>query len=124
MKKLLLLPIMILCLGLFSMQEAKAQNVINNTNCPFYVVVGFANFGTCNIVSSTSLLVPPGTAINVPVPAGTYLVASKGYESPFNPACGAYYVGRAGCGYAMNFNYGCTCSAVVSYSAPGVVTIN
>ncbi|MFK8008120.1 MAG: hypothetical protein AB8H03_17310 [Saprospiraceae bacterium] len=77
----------------FAATSTNAQTVDNQTNCTFTIAVQYGD-AACGSTGYQTLNVPPGIT-NLTFPAGSRIMASKGY--PLTATNCIYYIGRTNC---------------------------
>lgn len=76
---------------------AQAQTINNESSCDFRVVFAAGDPANCNATYYDDITVAAGTSFTVTLPAGTEIIASKGYPLAVSPGqvsqC-VYYIGQ------------------------------
>ncbi|MEM8907086.1 MAG: hypothetical protein AAGD05_04500 [Bacteroidota bacterium] len=116
MKKLIQLLALSACFLLLGASTVMAQDKVKNvTNCDFLVRVAYGPAGSCTSTGFVDAIVPAGTSIVVGIPAGTEIIAAKGYYTVNPPFC-SFYVALTCAGGPLTDSVVCS-SACNDYKA-------
>ncbi|MGD1845192.1 MAG: hypothetical protein ACFB10_07350 [Salibacteraceae bacterium] len=120
-KKLSLLPVMVLFVGLLVSLSTEAQIVLENkTNCDYKVKVNTLPHGVCHVNGAGPVyIVPAGTTIVVPSPPPHLWVPAFGFNEVVAMVLPPFIVGDPGCGvYPAIFGPYGSCVSTAVYMNP------
>lgn len=95
---------------MMSITTINAQDIVRNSiNCAFFVRAAYGPARSCTSTGFADAICPANTQINIGIPPGTKIIASKGgYALGHSGVSCPYYVGLPCTPYSLTTNVGCS----------------